>query len=218
MQKNEFQIGQDFYTKSGKWRCTDIGTRTIAAIQLNQEDAKNDNGPPYSIPELVFDEYDIEECSQDPTEFEDTIDEILKNPKFNELQDALMFVSGAGYGENAAFLDKQTGKIYLRSEFCDIDEQEALTEEEYDSKIHIEIPHKNDLELGKNLIFKFVKQFMPEEEHKINLIFSKRGAYSRYKDLLESKKLLEQWYAFENRQEQLALLQWCKENEIYFTK
>jgi len=51
MKKSEFKIGEDFYTESGKWRCTDIGTRTIAAIQLNQDNPQNYNGPPYSIVE-----------------------------------------------------------------------------------------------------------------------------------------------------------------------
>jgi hypothetical protein len=70
MLKDDFQIGLEFYTASGKWRCTDIGTRTIVAIKLDQDNPKNYFGPPYSIVEHVFDEYDIEGCSLDPKEFE----------------------------------------------------------------------------------------------------------------------------------------------------
>ena len=70
MTRDEFRIGQEFYTASGKWRCTDIGTRVIVAIKLDQEDSRNYNGPAYSIVEHVFDEYDIEGCSLDPTDFE----------------------------------------------------------------------------------------------------------------------------------------------------
>ena len=70
MTKNNFQIGQEFYTATGKWRCTDIGTRVIVAIKLNQGDARNYNGPPYSIAEQVFDEYDLEGCSLEPRDFE----------------------------------------------------------------------------------------------------------------------------------------------------
>ena len=125
-----------------------------------------------------------------------------------------MFVSSTSYGENSALLDKQTGKIYFRSELGGIDEQEELSEEEYNSPIHIEISHKNDLGLGRDLVFEFVEQFIPEDEHKVDQIFRKRGAYSRYKDLLESRGKLQKWYDFENQREQLALLQWCKENKI----
>ncbi len=66
MKKNEFIIGHEFYTATGKWRCTDIGSRVIVAIQLNQKDPRNYNGPPYSIVECVFDEYDLDGCSIDP--------------------------------------------------------------------------------------------------------------------------------------------------------
>lgn len=216
MEKEEFNIGQVFYTNTGKWRCTDIGARVIVAIHLDQQDPRNYNGPPYSIAEHVFDEYDIEGCSLDSTKFEENTDEILKSQKFNEIHDSLMFVSAAGYGESSAILNKQTGKIYYRSELGDIDEQEELSEEEYDSTIHIEIPHKNDLELGRNLVFEFVDQFIPEDSNKVDQIFRKRGAYSKYKDFLESRGILQKWYDFENQREQLALLQWCKENEINF--
>lgn len=69
MVKEEFQIGLEFYTASGKWRCTDIGTRVITAIKLDQNDPRNYNGPPYSVTEHVFDEYDIGACSFDPNNF-----------------------------------------------------------------------------------------------------------------------------------------------------
>ena len=43
MIKEDFQIGLEFYTASGKWRCTDIGTRVIVAIKLDQDDLRNYN-------------------------------------------------------------------------------------------------------------------------------------------------------------------------------
>jgi hypothetical protein len=70
MTKDEFRIGHEFYTASGNWRCTDIGTRVIMAVKLDQDNPRNYNGPPYSIVEDVFDEYDIEGCSLAPAHFE----------------------------------------------------------------------------------------------------------------------------------------------------
>ncbi len=69
MIKEDFQIGLEFYTASGKWRCTDIGTRVIVAIKLDQDDLRNYNGPPYSVAECVFDEYDFGGCSLDSNHF-----------------------------------------------------------------------------------------------------------------------------------------------------
>lgn len=70
MRYDEFTIGLEFFTATGRWRCTDIGTRVVVAIKLDQTDARNYAGPPFSIAEHVFDEYDLEACSLDPDEVE----------------------------------------------------------------------------------------------------------------------------------------------------
>ena len=64
MKHNEFTIGQEFYTTSGKWKCTDIGTRAIVAIKLNDQDESWNIGPPYATSEIVFDEYDLPGCNK----------------------------------------------------------------------------------------------------------------------------------------------------------
>lgn len=69
MNKEEFQIGLEFYTATGKWRCTDIGTRVIVAIKLYQNNPSWYNGPPYAVAEVVFDEYDLGGCSLELDEF-----------------------------------------------------------------------------------------------------------------------------------------------------
>lgn len=70
MTKDDFQIGTEFYTATGKWRCTDIGTRVIVAIRLDRDDASWYNGPPYAVAERVFDEYDLGGCSLDVDDFD----------------------------------------------------------------------------------------------------------------------------------------------------
>ena len=62
MKHADFQIGMKFSTATGPWRVTDIGKRTIVAIKLDQSDPRNYIGPPYSILESVFDEYDFAGC------------------------------------------------------------------------------------------------------------------------------------------------------------
>jgi len=61
MKHSEFKINQFFYSVTGRWLCTDIGTRIIAAIKLDKDVIYS--GPPYDIQEVVFDEYDFEGCS-----------------------------------------------------------------------------------------------------------------------------------------------------------
>ncbi len=70
MTKDDFHIGLEFFTGSGKWRCTDIGTHVIVAIKLDKDDVSWYHGPPYAVAEAVFDEYDQAGCSLDSAEFE----------------------------------------------------------------------------------------------------------------------------------------------------
>ena len=65
--------------------------------------------------------------------------------KFSDIEDAFLFVGSAPYGEHAAYLNVETGKIVYQSEMADIDEIEG---EDVDWDQMIEIPHKNDLDLG----------------------------------------------------------------------
>ena len=61
MKRADFAIGCEFLTAAGRWRCTDVGKRTIAAIRLNHDDDPSwYNGPPYAVVETVFDEYDFQ--------------------------------------------------------------------------------------------------------------------------------------------------------------
>ena len=214
MKKNDFTIGLEFYTAAGKWRCTDVGSRVIVAIELNQKDEINYIGPPCSICECVFDENDFNGCALELSEFEDNVESSINSKKLDDIHSALMFVSSSGDGENTATYDKETGKIYFRSDLAGIDEFEELCESEYDEKIHIEIPHKNDLDLGRNLVFEFIREYSPEDENTVSQIFRRKGAYSRFKDFLDSKDILQKWYDFENSRELEELENWCRDNSI----
>ena len=79
MNYSDFNIGLEFATATGQWRCTDIGTRTIIAINISDKtvltvddgltrNQKIDasswlNGPPYAVVEHVFDENDLGGCT-----------------------------------------------------------------------------------------------------------------------------------------------------------
>jgi hypothetical protein len=67
MKHSAFEIGTEFMTAAGRWRCTDVGTRTIAAIRLDLDhDPWWYSGPPYPIVEHVFDEDGMEGCDPAP--------------------------------------------------------------------------------------------------------------------------------------------------------
>lgn len=131
--------------------------------------------------------------------------------KYSDIEMAFFHVSGDSQGMNMAILDRSNGKFYYS---CDLLGENDIPDGLEESETAVEIPHKNDLKLGQTLIFKFIDLNIPNESDYVSRIFRKKGAYSRYKDFLESKDLLEEWYNFENEAQEKALREWCKEENI----
>jgi hypothetical protein len=55
---------------------------------------------------------------------------------------------------------------------------------------------------------------MPGDYDTVADFFARRGAYARFKDLLQRRGMLERWYEFEERATDAALLAWCEENGV----
>src|SRR5215467_4366500 len=75
---------------------------------------------------------------------------------FSDLRLAFEFVSSGGMGENQAYLDRQSGKIYWHSEFGDNYEEFP---DDIDDKKYILIPDKRELDLGKPLVLDFAREY-----------------------------------------------------------
>jgi hypothetical protein len=132
--------------------------------------------------------------------------------KFSDIEDAFFFVSMGEMYMNSAILCIETGEIFYISDFGDSDELPEDIDD--DTGKYIEIPHKNELDLGKPLVLEFTAIHMPDNLEKVNSFFYKKGAYSRFKNLLAEKGLLDKWYAFEEAEQKNALMEWIKENDI----
>jgi hypothetical protein len=133
--------------------------------------------------------------------------------KYDDLSAAFDFVSFAVPMEHRAYVSLDTGKIYWVSETNPIDEED-LPEDLDTSDRYIEVPHKNDLDLGNNLALRFVEEQLPSRRADVGHFFRRRGAYARFKNLLTAEGCLEKWYAFEAESTERALRQWCHANEI----
>ena len=59
-----------------------------------------------------------------------------------------------------------------------------------------------ELDLGKPLALDFARQFLPGDFDDVRQFFSRRGAYARFKDLLDRRGVLDQWYDFEAKAEE----------------
>src|SRR5215471_16203603 len=58
------------------------------------------------------------------------------------------------------------------------------------------------------------REFLPDDYDEVRYIFSRTGAYRRYKDLLVRRGALERWFDFSSKSEETALQEWCAENGI----
>jgi hypothetical protein len=136
--------------------------------------------------------------------------------KYADLRDAFDFVSFGAPFESSAFICADTGVIYRRSETLELDED--VPEDLETSGRYIAIPHKNDLNLGRDLVLSFVDQALPDDHGTVAGFFRSKGAYSRFKQLLESRGALEAWYLFETHAVEAALRQWCEDNGIQLAR
>lgn len=77
----DFHIGIEFFCAGSTWRSTDIGTRTVIAIRVDQVEVGSSSGgvralirseaeregwftgPPYAVSERIFDEGDLGGCT-----------------------------------------------------------------------------------------------------------------------------------------------------------
>jgi hypothetical protein len=83
-----------------------------------------------------------------------------------------------------------------------------------DSEKFLPIPDKRELDLGKPVALDFARQFLPADFDDVRQFFRRRGVYARFKDLLERRGALDQWYDFEAKAEERALRMWCHLHSI----
>lgn len=137
-----------------------------------------------------------------------------KGLKYTHIEEAFGFLNMTHQSDNYATIDKETGEAFYVSEYGDSDE---LPEDIEDNEKYIEVPRKNELDLGRILVFDFVAAHLPDQSDRVQGIFRKKGAYGRYKDLLDSMGKLQAWYDFEQRATEAALREWCRDNDIELT-
>ena len=132
--------------------------------------------------------------------------------KYDDLETAFEFVSAGAPTENSAYVSLDTGHIYWVSDY--VDEEEEVPEDLETSDRYLAVPHKNNLDLGRHLVMRFVEQALPDREDQIHDIFRRKGAYGRFKNFLDSTGHLEQWYRFEETAQKEALRKWCAQNNL----
>jgi hypothetical protein len=111
----------------------------------------------------------------------------------------------------SAVVHRDTGEVFTKSLSADIDE---FPEDVDEDPAYIPLPRPRDLDLGGPLVMQFARDELPDHYDEIDGIFSRKGAYRRFKDYLRQIDRLDEWHAYEEAAAEKALRAWCAENAI----
>ena len=123
----------------------------------------------------------------------------------DDFEFAMDFISSDLF-DNQAYIDTESGAIYCSGEGV----EEPLPDDIDENDKYLAIPTKRDLELGKPLALKFTALEMPDQIEDVYAMFRKRGAYAKFKHLLNTLELTEKWYVFEKSETQQAITDWLE--------
>ena len=113
---------------------------------------------------------------------------------------------------NSARVNRETGEVFWRSDWDS--ELSEEPEDIDDDEKYFELPSPRDLDLGSRLVMRFAADRLNDRYDEVAAIFSRKGAYRRFKDFLIRVGALESWYAYEHEAKEKALREWCAENGV----
>ncbi|MGG2398807.1 UPF0158 family protein [Pseudomonas sp. SH1-B] len=127
---------------------------------------------------------------------------------FSDLEEAFLWASGSYSHDTAAYISRSTGQCY----YCGDESPDEIPDDIEDDSQYACVPSQHDLDLGQRLIHRFIGEQAPHLEQDVYDIFRHKGAYSRFKNLLAAKGLLDRWHQYENQATREALTEWAEEN------
>jgi hypothetical protein len=127
---------------------------------------------------------------------------------YRDLEEAVEFMSAGLMFDAHAYISRETGKIYL--DCVDVCGEVEIPGDVDDPDVYVEAPTRQGLNLGKRLVLRFVARALPDRYEEVEDIFRRKGAYSRFKNLLLHHGMLEAWYEHERLATQKALVAWAK--------
>ena len=133
----------------------------------------------------------------------------------DELIQALDWVSDLSASENMAFVCRETGRVFMTSdEDFGVEFEPDLPPDLEDVSKYAIVPSRQDLRLGRRLAARFVQASLPARLDETFAMFAAPGAYARFKEMLESERALEAWYAFEAEAVERALREWAESEAL----
>jgi hypothetical protein len=129
----------------------------------------------------------------------------------DELVMAYEWVSSDGPVETAAHVSRIDGSIHWQGDGV----EEELPEDIEGDTRYVQAPHRRELDLGSHLALRFAAQHLSDADYdQVRAIFGRRGAFGRFKDLLDHRGKLQLWYDYQEQALAEALREWCEESGL----
>jgi hypothetical protein len=126
--------------------------------------------------------------------------------KADDLIEALDWIQADIQSDHAAYVERATGEVICFSPELDEDDPEDFENDER----FLAVPNRFDLELGARTALDFARSHMPDDAERVASYFRGKGAFRRFKDLLDLRGQTEAWYEFEHHAAKLAFKAWCE--------
>ena len=116
------------------------------------------------------------------------------------------------------FLDLETGEsVFLADELItglDNEGLEVEIEENYGTR-YLRFPTKFDIN-EYHIMEEFIWTLEVEKANKLECAIQGRGAFRRFKDMVNRMGILQQWYNFQAEYYRKLAIEWCKENRLEY--
>lgn len=132
---------------------------------------------------------------------------------FQELLDGFEYASaGDQYGVEV-YVHREQGTIHIRSDGA-VDGMPDPGPADLETGPYLQLPNQYDLDLGRQLAIDFMYSYLPDDVDQVYAFFRRRGAWRNFRELVEERGVLQQWYAYQASEKERRLRQWCADNGI----
>ena len=138
--------------------------------------------------------------------------------ELDQLQGAVDWVSSDSL-TNEAYICRRTGHIYWIPDDLETDDLvEEAPDDIHDIEKYVLVPDKHYLDLGNKLALEFAAQYLTDQYDDVRAMFRRKGAYRRFRVLLQQRDLVEHWFAYSEEQTRKALENWCESEGLEFER
>jgi hypothetical protein len=141
------------------------------------------------------------------------MEETMPSVNLDELENAAILVD-SDVGNVEAWVSRETGMVHvLNDDYMDEEAPVPADIGDNDAR-YVAVPGIRELDLGKDLVFRFTRAHLPGDVENVRDLFRAKGAYAQFSRLLETRGAVDAWHHFRDEETKAALRTWCEENGL----